>query len=141
MLHVLCHTITLFFPPSKACLGLFVLQKPEGIEPFAGTIRLNPASGMRPALAMRTLTPSPWLGWRAGCPDTAFCLFWLPPPKDQRWAKGASLAQEATMQLLHYTEAKTEAGSSIQVPILSHFRRPKGRSQISVHRQLLTFVL
>lgn len=92
--------ITLFFPPSKACLGLFVLQNPEGIEPFAGTIQLNPASGMRPASAMSAPPPPSFLPLarmegRLPGQATASCPFWLPPPKGQRWARRASLAQES----------------------------------------------
>lgn len=33
--------IILFSPNSKTCLRLFVLEKPEGMETFAGTVRSN----------------------------------------------------------------------------------------------------
>lgn len=50
--------ITLFFPPSKTCLGLFVLQKPEGTEPFAAKSGLWDVA----CLAMRALVHPPTTG-------------------------------------------------------------------------------
>ena len=97
MLHVFTpHKLLFFSLPSKTCLELFVLQKPEGLETFAGTILLNPASGLRRASAMRALpTPAPLPppdrdGWKAaGTQLPALSVFFL-----QRWASRARMAQQ-----------------------------------------------
>lgn len=115
------HKLFFFLPPSKACLGLFVLQKPEGIEPFAGTIQLNLASGRRPASAMRLSLPAcflPLAGMKGRLPGHSLLPFLASSSQGPEMGpKGKSGSGNSPWVChLHYTGRKTEAGSSFRSP-------------------------